>query len=135
MSNRKIRVPVAKKQEPAKIAKVVEAPKKKAKPANGNMIHHKIHVEFAGSSKPYGVKRNKTPLRVEKFGSLKGDILSDRDLNLLRNIKAEYKGESFERGDYDAGALSRLGERGYVELVSGPANSVNAVLRLTEMAA
>lgn len=103
-------------------------------PKDGGFVVHEIKYEFIGSSKPYGVHKGSTPLRLERFGKLPKAILSERDSNLLKNIRAVYRTKPFVRGDYDAGTLSRLGERGYLKLVNGQANSVNAVLQLTDIA-
>jgi hypothetical protein len=114
-------------------AKKVKLAKPATEKEDGVEFHHPIKFPFKGQSKPYGCGRSKTPLRISTFGKQVGAIKSERDENLLKNINAVYGNKEFIRGDYDAGTLSRLGERGLVEFVDGEKTSAKAKLRLTKL--
>ena len=98
---------------------------------DGVIFKHPIKHAFKGASKPYGCGKSKTALRLTSFGKLVGAFLSERDDNLRKNIVAAYGKGIFIRGDFDAGTLSRLGERGMIEHIEGDKTSLNAKFRLT----
>ena len=60
---------------------------------------------------------SKTAIRVDRFNTMLDGLLTDRDVAGLRAIKAKHGGRQFERGDWDAGIIRRLGERGKLEAV------------------
>ncbi len=74
---------------------------------------------------------SKAAVKVEKFNTLVGYSLTDRDLTGLRAIKTDYNDGVFHRGNIDVGVLRRLGERGLVQYVGGDTASIDARFRLS----
>jgi hypothetical protein len=66
-----------------------------------------------------------------RFGSLMDAPLTERDQKNLSALRSQFGGKAFQRANIDAGILRRLGERGYVEHVSGTGNEATATFRLT----
>lgn len=122
----------AAKVRPAPKAKQAAPEAPKAKPvARPTVQMHNFSSGWTGESD--GVNRNvsRTPIPVDRFGTLTSAPLTERDQKNLDALRKQFGGKHFERGNLDAGILRRLGERGYIEHVRGASNEATAVFRLT----
>lgn len=129
----------AKAASAAAETKVRPAPRPKAKPteadpkvARPSVAMHNLPTAWSGGTSGVGNSRvSRTPLPLDRFGTLTDAPLTERDRENLGVLRQQFGGGKFQRANIDAGILRRLGERGFLEHVSGAANEATAVFRLT----
>jgi hypothetical protein len=115
-------------------AKVRPAPTPKASAktvAKPTVQMHDFTSGWTGESDGVNRRVSRTPIDASRFGSLMDAPLTERDQKNLAALRSQFAGRQFERGNLDAGILRRLGERGYIQHVSGGNNDANAVFKLT----
>jgi hypothetical protein len=130
--------PVA-KGKPAPTAKAKATPKPETPKANTvakpSIPMHDLHSDWSGPSDVANSRVSRTPIDPSKFGTLLNAKLTERDQKALATLREQFGFKGFQRANVDAGILRRLGERGFIEHVSGSDNSADAVFKLTKRAA
>ncbi len=130
MALRKLTVPktVSTAAKVAAPATKTPAPKTAAKPS---VPMHSIKTDWSGPSKGVNSRVSRTPIDPAVFGTLPDAAMTERDRKNLIALKAAFGGKQFQRQNLDAGILRRLGERGFIEHVSGGSNEATAIFKLT----
>lgn len=121
-------------KKPATGTKVRKAPAAKAaapKAARPSVPMHSFQSGWTGASDGVNTRVSRTKIDSTRFGSLADAPLTERDQQNLAALRSQFGGKQFVRANIDAGILRRLGERGYVEHVSGGMNEATATFRLT----
>lgn len=109
-----------------------ESSGKKPNALDQGVKNHAITPSYTGTSSPFTSRKSRTPIPVEKFNTLPDAHLTERANAALKDIKKAYGSKTFERGNLDAGILRRLGERGYLEYVSGDPASLQCLFKLSK---
>lgn len=133
------------KNQPKKVEEKIETkkmevsvasakPKKEKKESVAGVPQHELPTSYMGASKAVNLRKSRTLLPLESFGSKIDAILTDRDNDAIKALKTKYGRSEFQRGNLDAGIIRRLGERGIIEHVSGDAMSPQTTFKLTERA-
>lgn len=110
--------------------KVRKAPTPKAA-ARPSVPMYQFSSGWTGASDGQNTRLSRTPIDATRFGSLADAPLTERDQKNLTALTAMFGKKQFTRANIDAGIIRRLGERGFVEHVSGAANEATACFKLT----
>lgn len=118
-------------------AKATQPPKQDAKPKAApkaekpTVAMHQFATAYDGPSTGLNTRVSRTPVQIERFGSLLDAPMTDRDQKNLEAIRKEFGSSNFERRNIDTGILKRLGERGCLVHVAGTAVDPKATFKLT----
>lgn len=118
----------------AKVVTVAPAKAAKKKVVRVAEAKHDLHLSYAGESLPINKGKSITPVKIHEFNVVADKTLTPRTQDMLNAIKAAYRAAEFERKNLNAGPLSRLIRKGYVQHVSGDAVSPQSKFKLTASA-
>lgn len=130
MAKRNLKLKTASKEKVE--SKTVAAPKQKA--ITQGVVKHDIQSSYSGMSPLYNSRKSNTRVQVETFNTLLDAPMTERVNALLKDLVRTYGNKTFERGNIGAGALKRLGQRGYIEHVEGDPISATCKFKLTKKA-
>lgn len=131
LKKRRIKTAKAATKAPANAAPKAPEAKKAPRATKPTVPMHDVHSNWSGASDVSNTRVSTTPIDYSKFGTLPNAKLTPRDREAIAALDSEFGKRQFERANIDAGIIRRLGERGYVEHVSGASNEPTAMFKLT----
>lgn len=107
------------------------APAETAKAEKPVAFMHGFKAAYSGASQPIRAHgKNLSPVVLDRVPNK----FTERDHAMLKALHGNYGTKAFQRGDADAGAVSRLIGHGYVKHVSGNLDARDCTFSLTAKA-
>ena len=106
----------------------------KPRPQRPSIPLHDIQTGYHGASGVTNTRATKTEINFSTFGTRVDLAMTDRDITSLEGLRKTFEQRVFPRANIDAGIIRRLGERGFIEHVSGSGVAPDATFKLSARA-